>query len=150
MNDDTTGGTGRFDNPLGLIIGAVAAGFVAGALIPLTKPEKQRLQPIGSDIARRALEARDEVIEHGRGILGDTVSAAQEAVQKHGKELADSITTSVADVASAIGKPADTAPSAAPPSPPAPAASKPAAPSAAGAATPPPKPGTPSAPKAQT
>src|SRR3954449_12098558 len=42
------------ENPLGLAIGAVAVGFLAGMLVPATRVEDERLGPMADDLKERA------------------------------------------------------------------------------------------------
>jgi hypothetical protein len=58
------------ENPLGLAIGAVAAGFLAGMLIPSTKVEDQRIGPFA-----------DQLKEKGQEAFQAGASKAQEAAQ---------------------------------------------------------------------
>jgi len=78
-------------NPIGLLLGAAAAGFLAGMFVPVSDFEQARLRPIADDLVEQAAVVRDEIIEHGRSALAETASAAQESVQQHAKEIASSI-----------------------------------------------------------
>ncbi len=84
-------------NPIGLIVGAAAAGFLAGMFVPISDFEQARLRPITDDLAEHAADVRDEIIEHGRSALAETASAAQESVQQHAKEIASSIGGTTSD-----------------------------------------------------
>ena len=78
-------------NPIGLIVGAAAAGFLAGLFVPVSDFEQAKLRPIADDLAEHAADVRDEILEHGRSAIAETAAAAQESVQNHAKELASSI-----------------------------------------------------------
>ncbi len=78
-------------NPIALSAGLVAVGVLVGLVVPLSDLEKRRLRPLGADIARRAVEARDEIIDQSKLVVSETVSAAQESVQKHGQEMATNL-----------------------------------------------------------
>src|SRR4051794_19864180 len=54
------------ENPLGLAIGAVAVGFVAGMLIPETKVESEKLGPMADSAKDKARETGQEALEHGK------------------------------------------------------------------------------------
>jgi ElaB/YqjD/DUF883 family membrane-anchored ribosome-binding protein len=55
-------------NPIGLAIGAVAVGFLAGLAIPSTRVENQRLGPIADDVKERAKETGQEALERGKQV----------------------------------------------------------------------------------
>jgi hypothetical protein len=78
----------RVSNPYVLSLGLLAAGVLAGLLVPLSGFERSRLKPIGDDLARRAVEARDEIVDQSRAVVQETIAAAQDSAQKHGEELA--------------------------------------------------------------
>ena len=66
------------DNPLGLAIGALAAGFLAGLLIPSTKVEQDKLGPV----AESAKERVSGVVEQVKDKATEAAGAAQEAVKE--------------------------------------------------------------------
>src|SRR4051794_31613948 len=82
------------ENPLGLAIGAVAAGFIAGMLIPSTSVEEQKLGPMADQVREKAVETGQEALEHGKQVAQDVAQSAQETVresgQQHAQELASS------------------------------------------------------------
>src|SRR5919205_2739956 len=53
------------ENPLGLAIGAVAAGFVAGLLIPSTRVEDEKLGPLADEVKEKARETGQEAPDRG-------------------------------------------------------------------------------------
>ncbi len=79
-------------NPIGIVIGAAAVGFLVGLVVPITDYEREKLRPIADDLAEQASAARDELVEHGRSALAETAAAAQESVQQHARELTSSLT----------------------------------------------------------
>jgi gas vesicle protein len=86
------------ENPLGLAIGAVAVGFLAGMLIPSTKVENEKLGPMADQVKSQITDTAQEALQHGKQIAGETASAAadaakqtaQEQGQHHAEELKDS------------------------------------------------------------
>src|SRR3954453_1869943 len=82
------------ENPLGLAIGAVAVGFVAGMLIPSTSVEDEKIGPVADQLEERARETGQEALEHGKQVAQDVAESAQETVkesgQQHAQELASS------------------------------------------------------------
>jgi ElaB/YqjD/DUF883 family membrane-anchored ribosome-binding protein len=102
------------ENPLGLAIGAAAIGFLAGALVPHTKVEDERLGPAADQIKEQAKETGEEAIGHGKKIAQETAETAtekaqeavaeikdkaQESSQEHVQQVADSAKESVQQVA---------------------------------------------------
>jgi gas vesicle protein len=82
------------ENPLGLAIGAVAVGFVAGMLIPGTSIEDEKIGPMADQLKEQARETGQEALEHGKQVAQDVAESAQETVkesgQQHAQELASS------------------------------------------------------------
>jgi len=82
------------ENPLGLAVGAVAAGFIAGMLIPSTSVENEKLGPAADSVKEKAVETGQEALEHGKQVAQDVAQSAQETVresgQQHAQELASS------------------------------------------------------------
>jgi gas vesicle protein len=77
------------ENPLGLMIGAAAAGFVAGLLIPSTKVEDERLGPVADQVKEQAKQTGQEAIEHGKQIAQDTAHTAVEHAQDVAADVKD-------------------------------------------------------------
>ena len=50
------------ENPLGLLFGMAAAGFLLGSLLPSTKIERERLGPIGDQLKEQAQERVQEAL----------------------------------------------------------------------------------------
>ena len=82
------------ENPLGLAIGAVAAGFIAGMVIPSTSVEQEKLGPVADSVKDKAIETGQEALEHGKQVAQDVAQSAQETAresgQQHAQELASS------------------------------------------------------------
>jgi gas vesicle protein len=85
------------ENPLGLAIGAVAVGFLAGMLIPSTKVENERIGPMADQVKDQIKDTGAEALEHGKAVATETASAAVEAAkstaqdegQAHAEDLKD-------------------------------------------------------------
>ena len=90
------------ENPLGLAVGAVAVGFLAGMLSRRPRVEDEKLGPMADRVKEQAKETGQEALERGKQVAQ---SAAQSAVdtageegQKHGERLADSAKESAASL----------------------------------------------------
>lgn len=74
------------ENPLGLAIGGLAAGFLAGMMLPSTKIEDEKVGPIADQVKEAAAETGQEALERGREVASQvaeqTVEGAKEAGQQ--------------------------------------------------------------------
>jgi len=69
------------ENPLGLALGGVAAGFLIGMALPSTKIEDERVGPMADEVKHRALETGQEAVERGKQVAQDVAQAAGESAQ---------------------------------------------------------------------
>lgn len=96
-------------NPVSVVVGGLAFGLIAGALIPRSEREKQVLQPVGKRLAEGAVAALAAAKETGKEQLTASVlgkDAAKEGVRKvfdsalnAAKEARDAASTTGAKVA---------------------------------------------------
>ena len=86
------------ENPLGLAIGAVAAGFIAGMLIPSTRVEDEKIGQTADQVKDQIKETASEAVERGKHVAQETAQSAQETAkesgQLHAQELASSAQSS--------------------------------------------------------
>ncbi|MEA2550325.1 MAG: hypothetical protein QOE25_94, partial [Actinomycetota bacterium] len=73
-------------NPLGLAIGAAAAGFLVGVALPSSRVEDQRLGAVSDQVKGAATEVGQEAFERGKTVAQDAKEAALEAAKERGKE----------------------------------------------------------------
>lgn len=78
------------ENPLGLAVGAIAVGFLAGMLAPSTRVEDEHLGPVADDVKERAKQTGQEALERGKQVAQDAAETAKDSAQSHGEELRDS------------------------------------------------------------
>lgn len=92
------------ENPIGLAVGAMAVGFVAGMLVPSTKVEDEKLGPMADQVKQQAAETGQEALERGKQVAQDAaqsaVETAKESGREHGEELADSARQSTQEIRS--------------------------------------------------
>ena len=92
------------ENPLGLAVGAVAVGFLAGLAVPSTRVEDQRLGPVADQVKDRVRETGQEALDRGRQVAQEVAGAAadtaRQQTQEQGQELADSARQRAQDAAS--------------------------------------------------
>lgn len=77
------------ENPLGIGLGALALGLIAGLVFPITDIERERIGPVRDQIAQRAQAAASEAVEAGKAVLNETLSSAASSAQQHGREVAE-------------------------------------------------------------
>jgi len=98
-----TAGLAR-ENPLGLAIGAVAIGFLAGLAVPSTRVEDEKLGPVADQVKDKVRETGQEAVDRGRQVAKDVASTAadtaRQRTQEQGQELADSARESAQEVRS--------------------------------------------------
>ena len=79
------------ENPLGLAIGSIAVGFLAGMLVPATRVEDEKLGDLSDQVIDKAKQTGQEALEHGKQVAQETAQSAQEtfkdSAQQHGQEV---------------------------------------------------------------
>ena len=95
------------ENPLGLAIGAVAVGFLAGLVVPSTRIEDERLGPVADQVKDKVKETGQEALDRGKqvakDVAGSAADTARQSAQEQGQELADSAKQNAQDVKSEAG-----------------------------------------------
>ena len=75
------------ENPLGLAVGAVAVGFLAGMLIPSTRVEDEKMGSLSDDVIDRAKQTGQEALERGKQVAQDAAETAKDSGREHAEEL---------------------------------------------------------------
>ena len=70
------------ENPLGLAVGSLAVGFLAGMLIPSTNVENEKIGPVADQVKEQAMQTGQQALEHGKQVAQDVASTAQDSVQQ--------------------------------------------------------------------
>ena len=83
------------ENPLGLAIGSIAVGFLAGMLIPTTNVENEKIGPMADQVKDQVQSTAQEALEHGKQVAQEVASTATEQVQ----QAAQQVTSEVKDTA---------------------------------------------------
>jgi len=76
------------ENPIGLAIGGVAIGFLAGLVMPSTQVEDERMGRVADQAKDKAREAGQEAVERGKNVLQETAQTAAETAREKGSEQA--------------------------------------------------------------
>jgi polyhydroxyalkanoate synthesis regulator phasin len=79
------------ENPIGLAIGSVAVGFVAGMLVPSTRVEDEKLGPMADQVKERVKETGQEALERGKEVVQDAAESAKETAQESGEKQAQEL-----------------------------------------------------------
>jgi len=90
------------ENPLGLAIGAVAVGFVAGMLIPGTRVENDRLGHVADQVKEQVKSTAEDAVEHGKQVAQDAVQSAAETTKASGRQHAQDLQETAQENAQAI------------------------------------------------
>jgi ElaB/YqjD/DUF883 family membrane-anchored ribosome-binding protein len=89
-------------NPLGLAVGAVALGFLAGLAVPSTRMENQRLGPVADQVKDKVKETGQEALDRGKQVAQEAASSAaetaKEQAQEYGQDLAQSAKQNAQDL----------------------------------------------------
>ena len=78
------------ENPLGLALGGLAVGFVAGLVIPSTRVEDEHIGPMADQVKEQAKETGQESLARGKHVAQQAVETAKEEGQKQAQEMAPS------------------------------------------------------------
>ncbi|MDQ2864883.1 MAG: DUF3618 domain-containing protein [Candidatus Eremiobacteraeota bacterium] len=83
------------ENPLGLLFGSAAIGFLLGSLVPVTDVENERLGQFGDQIKQTAHDAGGQLLEQSKAVVRDTVEAAKNSAKEHGQDVARTVSQGI-------------------------------------------------------
>jgi ElaB/YqjD/DUF883 family membrane-anchored ribosome-binding protein len=78
------------ENPLGLAIGGIAVGFLAGLLIPSSRVEDEKLGPVADQVKDQVKETGQEALDRGKDVAQQAADTAKEAGREHAQQLGGS------------------------------------------------------------
>jgi gas vesicle protein len=90
------------ENPLGLAIGAVAMGFVAGMLIPGTRVENDKFGHVADQVKEQVQSTAEDAVEHGKQVALDAAQSAAQTAKESGERHAQDLQETAHDNAQAI------------------------------------------------
>jgi hypothetical protein len=90
------------ENPLGLAIGGVAVGFLAGLLIPETSKEHEKLGRAADQTKAQMAETGREALERGKSVAQSAVQSAAETAEREGREQSQELGQSAKENIGAI------------------------------------------------
>jgi gas vesicle protein len=75
------------ENPLGLALGGIAVGFIAGMLVPSSRVEDEKIGPMADQVKDQLKETGQEAMERGKEVAQQAAETAKEAGRDHAEEL---------------------------------------------------------------
>ena len=87
------------ENPVGLALGSVAVGFLAGMLIPSTEIEDEKVGPLADQVKDRARETGQDALDRGKEVAQEAAQSAKETAQESGQEHAQEVASRAKEAA---------------------------------------------------
>ena len=76
------------ENPIGLAVGGLAAGFLVGMMLPSSRIEDEKVGPIADQVKETAVETGQEALDRGREVASQVAEQAVEGAKEVGQEAA--------------------------------------------------------------
>ena len=89
-------------NPVGLAVGGVAVGFIAGLLAPSTRMD-ERIGPMADDVKATAADAGREALDRGKDVVQEAGASAIETAKERGREEGEELSESLQQKARDVG-----------------------------------------------
>jgi gas vesicle protein len=78
-------------NPVGLVVGSAAVGFVVGLVIPSTRVENERIGEMSDRVVETAKETAGDAVERGKQVVQEAAETAKESGREQGQQLASNL-----------------------------------------------------------
>ncbi|HEX2126794.1 MAG TPA: DUF3618 domain-containing protein [Thermoleophilaceae bacterium] len=75
------------ENPLGLALGSVAVGFLAGLVVPSSRVEDEKLGPMADQVKDQIKETGHEALDRGKEVAQQAAETAKETGREQAQEL---------------------------------------------------------------
>jgi gas vesicle protein len=92
------------ENPLGLAIGGVAVGFIAGLIVPTSRVEDEKIGPMADQVKDQIKETGQEAMERGKDVAQQAAQSAKETAQEAGQQHADELRDSTQERAQTVSR----------------------------------------------
>ena len=76
------------ENPVAMLIGGLAIGFLIGMVLPVSRFESERIGPITDDVKDRMRQAGNEAMRRGTEVIKETIEAGKQAATSSLREQA--------------------------------------------------------------
>jgi gas vesicle protein len=86
------------ENPLGLAVGGIAVGVLAGLLVPSSRVEDEKLGPMADQVK----DAGQEALDRGKEVAQQAAVSAKETAQQAGREHAEELKNSAQERAQTV------------------------------------------------
>lgn len=90
------------ENPLGLAIGSIAVGFLAGMLIPTARVENEKIGHVADQVKDQVKSTAQEAVEHGKQVAQDAAQSATETAKQSGQQHAEELKETAQENAQAV------------------------------------------------
>ncbi|HVL31642.1 MAG TPA: DUF3618 domain-containing protein [Solirubrobacteraceae bacterium] len=90
------------ENPLGLAIGSIAVGFLAGMLIPSTRVEDEKIGAVADQVKEQAKQTGQEALQAGKQVAQDVASTVQDSAQNAKDDVMQTAQQSAQDQAGQV------------------------------------------------
>lgn len=92
------------ENPIGLALGGLAAGFLVGMMLPGTKVEDERVGPMADQVKGKAMETAQEAVDRGKEVTGQVAEQAMETAKDAGRKEAEGLKESARENAEEVSE----------------------------------------------
>jgi gas vesicle protein len=77
------------ENPIGLAVGGLAAGFLVGMMLPSSKLEDERVGPLSDQVKETAVDTAEEAVDRGRRVATQVAEQAVEEAKEAGRHAVE-------------------------------------------------------------